>query len=267
MSSTITAPSGQSVSYVDHGGPGPALVFLHSFLMDGRMFEPQLAAFGDRYRCVTIDFRGHGDTPADAGFTYWDVADDVLAVLDALGIEDAVLAGTSQGGFVALRVALLAPRRVRGLVLMGTSAGAEDPQRAAGYQALAEAWLRDGPSEALAAGVATICFGPKPLPEWQARWLTVPGAVVGRITTTLATRDGVLGRLGEITAPALVLHGDADAAYPVTEAEQLAAGLPNAEPLVVVPGGAHFLSLTDPGAVDPAVEDFLSRLGRSETLA
>ncbi|MDT7805305.1 MAG: hypothetical protein QOI78_8738, partial [Actinomycetota bacterium] len=66
-------------AFTDHGGPGPAVVLLHSFLMDGRMFAPQLPAL-DGFRRITIDERGHGGTPAPGPFGYWDVARDVLAV-------------------------------------------------------------------------------------------------------------------------------------------------------------------------------------------
>lgn len=137
---SVTLPGGQEVAYTDHGGSGPVVVLLHSFLMDGRMFEPQLAAF-DGFRCVTVDERGHGGTPASGPFDYWDVARDVLGVLDHLGVERAAVVGTSQGGFVALRMALLAPERVTALAVLGTSAAAEDPAVAAGYRAVLDAWV------------------------------------------------------------------------------------------------------------------------------
>ena len=73
---------------------------------------------------------------------------------------------------------------------------------------------------------------------------------------TLATRDDVTGKLGQIKVPALVVHGDKDAAIELGLAETLAAGLPNAK-LVVVPGGGHAANLTHPEAVNPAIERFL----------
>jgi pimeloyl-ACP methyl ester carboxylesterase len=255
----ITTQSGQEVGYVDHGGDGPPVVFLHSFLMDGRMFAPQVDLLKDRYRCITIDERGHGDTPAARSFTYWDVAADVIAVLDALDVPAAVIAGTSQGAFVALRVALLAPHRVRGLVLMGTSAAAEDPQIAAAYRGMAEIWLQHGPIDPLIDQTATICFGTTPADEWKARWRAVSGEHLARILTVLVERDSLLDRLGEIPVPVLVLHGEQDAAYPVERAGEIVDGVKNALPLVVVPGGAHFLSFTHPAEVNIHLEEFLAR--------
>jgi pimeloyl-ACP methyl ester carboxylesterase len=255
--STITTSTGQTIHFDDHSGDGPPLVLLHSFLMDGSMFGPQLEAFGTSHRCITIDERGHGGTPAESDFTYWDVADDVIAVLDHLGIDQAVIAGTSQGGFVALRVALAAPSRVSAVVVMGASAQAEDPQIAEVYRGFATTWRNEGPVDPLIDTIASICLGGLDAEPWKARWRQVDGDRFTRILTTLVERDDLTDRLPEIEVPVLVLHGDADGAYPVSRATHMAQHLTHAE-LVVVPGGAHFLSLTDPEAVNETVQKFLA---------
>jgi pimeloyl-ACP methyl ester carboxylesterase len=256
---TLIRPSGDRIGYTDHGGDGPAVVFLHSFAMDGTMFQPQIAAFGPEYRCITVDERGNGESLTEADFTYWDIASDVLAVLDELGIGSAIVSGTSQGGFIGLRMALQAPGRVGGLVLMGTSADAEDPGVAASYRGLGQAWFDNGPTQQLIDTVASIVLGDLPAEDWKAKWRTIDGPRFLRNVTTLVERDSVVGRLGEITVPALVLHGSADAAYPVAKAEQIVAGLPQADPLVVIDNGAHYLSLTHPDAVNGHLETFLKR--------
>jgi pimeloyl-ACP methyl ester carboxylesterase len=134
----MTTSGGQLVSHVDHGGDGPAVVLPHSFLMDATTWAPQVAVFGQDYRLIAIDERGHGETPADGPFDHWDVARGALAVLDHLGIGSAAVVGTSQGGFIALRMALPAPDRVTALAVLGTSGEAEDEQ-------LTEVWITQGP--------------------------------------------------------------------------------------------------------------------------
>jgi pimeloyl-ACP methyl ester carboxylesterase len=255
---TCMTGSGQDVHFVDHGGDGPALVLLHSFLMDGSMFAPQVQEFSASHRCITIDERGHGGTPAGTDFTYWDVADDVIAVLDHLGVEQAALAGTSQGGFVALRIALTAPERVRALIVMGSSGQVEDPQVADSYRQLAATWREHGPIDPLLDIVASICLGEFDAAPWKNKWRGVDGDHLTRILETLVDRDDLTNRLNEIQTPTLVLHGDADAAYPLANASHLADRLPHAE-LVVVPGGAHFLSLTHPEAVNESLKKFLAK--------
>lgn len=259
MGSTVTFSSGQRVHYVDHGGTGPVVVLLHAFLMDTEMFAPQVAEFGGDFRLITVDERGHGATPADDAFDYWDVARDVLALLDELGIERAAVVGTSQGGFVAMRMALTAPRRVSAIALLGTSAAAEVTEIADNYRDLARTWAAQGPADQLVDTIATICLGDRPADSWKAKWRTVSGERLTRIMNTLVSRDGLLDRLGEVQCPVLVLHGSADVAYPVCRGAEVVESVPNAEPLVVVEGGAHFLSLTDAGAVNPHLRGFLTK--------
>src|SRR6266481_3888407 len=103
--------NGISIAYSDSGGDGPAVVLSHGYLMDSSMFEPQVAALAPEYRVISWDERGFGGTRATGPFSYWDSASDVLGLLDHLGIDKAVLGGMSQGGFLSLRAALLAPER------------------------------------------------------------------------------------------------------------------------------------------------------------
>src|SRR5260370_8951165 len=100
--------NGMGIDYADSGGHGPAVVFSHGFLMDRTMFDRQVTALTPQYRVITWDQRGHGGTRATGAFTYWDSAADVLALLDHLGVERAVRAGLSPGGFVSPRAALVA---------------------------------------------------------------------------------------------------------------------------------------------------------------
>ena len=88
----VATVNGIQIDYTDSGGHGPAVVFSHGFLMDRTMFDQQVAAFTPQYRVITWDQRGHGGTRATGPFTYWDSAADVLALLDHLGVERAVLA-------------------------------------------------------------------------------------------------------------------------------------------------------------------------------
>src|SRR5580700_906675 len=137
--------NGVTITYHDSGGDGPVVVLSHGFLMDSSMFDPQVAALAPEYRVITWDERGFGDTKAGGPFSYWDSASDVLGLLDHLGIDEAVIGGMSQGGFLSLRAALLAPARVRGLVLIDSQAGLEDPAAAPAYEEMELIWQAQGP--------------------------------------------------------------------------------------------------------------------------
>lgn len=258
MAPIATVNEGQRLHYVDHGGDGPPVVLLHAFLMDHEMFAPQVRDLGQSFRLVAVDERGHGGTTAEGPFDYWDVARDVLGLLDLLGIERAAVVGTSQGGFIGMRMALLARERVPALAVMGTSAAAQDPQIADAYRQLGQAWATAGPGPQVIDTIADICLGDMPAQDWKDKWRQVPASVVVRNIDTLVDRDDLLARLGELSCPTLVLHGSTDGAYPVSHAEDIVRAVPGARPLVLVEGGAHFLSLTHAAAVNPALREFLT---------
>jgi 3-oxoadipate enol-lactonase len=257
-----SAVNGARIAYDDTGGEGPPVVLAHGFLMDRTMFAPQVAALAADYRVITWDERGFGDTEYDGEpFTYWDSASDCLGLLDHLGIRRAVVGGMSQGGFVALRVALMAPERVRGLILLDTQAGTEDPEVAPLYEGMIDDWVTNGPSAELTATTASIILGHPDLERtWTERWVGRPQAALRQPGTTLMTRDSIWDRLHEIDTPALVVHGTADVAIGLDKAERLAAGLTGCDGVVAIEGGTHAANLTHPDEVSAAVASFLSGL-------
>ena len=253
--------NGQQIHYQDTGGDGPAVVLGHGFLMDLTMFEHQVAALCDQYRVITWDERGFGETVFDGQpFTYWDSAADCLGLMDHLGIDRAVVGGMSQGGFLSLRVALTAPDRVRALVLLDSGAALDAPETLAANQGMVDIWLAAGPVDELVRAVATIIIDdPAENPKWIAKWQARPKELMAEPARCLLTRDDVSGRLGEITCPALVVHGTEDTAITMEHAEAMAAGLTGSGPVVKV-GGAHAANLTNPLPVNAAILEFLAGL-------
>jgi|GraSoi_2013_40cm_1033754.scaffolds.fasta_scaffold36953_2 3-oxoadipate enol-lactonase len=250
----------QIIQFEDSGTPGPAVIFNHSFGMNGAMFQPQLEAFAGTYRCVTWDERGHGGTLANGPFTFWDSAEDCLKLLDHLGIQKAIFVGTSQGGFIALRTALLAPQRVQALAILGSSAAEEDPARKIQYQQLHDAFVGPaGHQEPVLDMMATLCFGAGFDAEpWKSQWRQWPTEQFTLAFQTLVERDSVLARLHEIKAPTLVMHGSADGSFDPSHGEAIADGVGNGAGFVLVDNGAHFLNLTDPAPVNQALKRFLA---------
>jgi pimeloyl-ACP methyl ester carboxylesterase len=255
--------NGVTLSYTDSGGDGPAVVLSHGYLMDAEMFAPQVAALAPEYRVITWDERGHGGTPAPGPFSYWDSARDVLGLLDHLGIERAVLGGMSQGGFLSLRAALEAPGRVRGLILIDSQAGLEDPATVPAYEEMERIWLEQGP-EPVRDVVASIILGPPDGPvdysPWFAKWDKLDREEMVHPFRCLVDRDDITGRLGEISIPAVIVHGTADAAIPMARAEAVRDGLAGPVTLTSVDGGSHASNLSHPDQVNEVILEFLSSL-------
>lgn len=252
--------SGVRVHYTSRGDSEKTVVFSHGFLMDHEMFDVQVGDLSGEYRCVTWDQRGHGGTVAESSFTYWDSAADLVGLLDHLEVPEAVLVGMSQGGFLSLRAVLSAPERVRGVAFLDSQAGAEDPAMRPAYDALFEEWTRAGPSDDVAAMVASIILGDADPTQWIAKWKARPAGQVERIYEALVGREDLHDRLGEVRRPAFVIHGTADAAISLDKAEALCRGIAGCTGLVAIEGGGHAVNLTHPAEVTAALRGFLASL-------
>jgi 3-oxoadipate enol-lactonase len=255
--------NGQRIFFEDSGGTGPTLVLAHGFIMDHTMFDPQVAGLAPGVRVVRWDVRAHGRTEWDGKpFTYWDAADDCIGLLDHLGLQQAVIGGMSQGGFVSLRAALRYPARVKGLVLIAAQAGVDTPETLAHNREMVEAWVAMGAFESIVKVVAGFILGPEQYWEpWTSRWREIPRDRVRAASDALLGREDITARLGEIRCPALVFHGTDDRAITADRAEALASGLAGCEGLVRVEGAPHAANLTHPAQVNPPLGEFLRRHG------
>nr|WP_228536489.1 alpha/beta hydrolase [Nocardia sp. XZ_19_231] len=253
-------------------GAGQPVVLSHGFLMDGTMFDRTRETFVENgFRVITVDARSFGHTEADVTkpFTYWDLADDIAAVLDHLTIAGPVtLGGMSQGGYTALRFALRYPNRTRALILASTTAAADTPEQSARYRSMASAWTDPRvPLEPQARGLAPLLIGgtTDDQEHWIHRWLSDPHRVrTAAAWETLATRDEITHRLAEIRCPALVLRGHADqAGGTADDASTLAELLPGAAGFSSVIAGTsagHGIWWTHPQPVARCALSFLHSL-------
>lgn len=256
--------NGQRLFYEDTGGSAPVLVFSHGLLMDHRMFAPQVAAFRHGWRCISWDERGHGATATPgqcAPFSYYDSANDLVALLDHLGVERAVLVGMSQGGYLSLRAALIHPQRVRALVLIDTQALKEDPAKMPAHQAVVARWSQQGLDAEMATGLERTILGDgwEGAATWKRIWQGVDVANLQQCFATLDARDDISARMGEIRAPALVIHGTQDRAITLERARAMADALPRAR-WVEIEGAGHAPNLTHPEPVNAAMQAFLGTL-------
>jgi pimeloyl-ACP methyl ester carboxylesterase len=224
------------------------------------MWDLVVAELSPTYRCITWDERGHGMSEASGPFSYWDAAADVMAILDAAGVDRAVLVGMSQGGWLTQRAALAEPDRVRGIVLTGTSVRLLSDEEQAGYGQLAQGWLNLGPLGDIAKAVLGIQFAPTAYDgsRYIARWQSKPPADWAEVWATVLNRDDIVDRVAEIKCPALVVHGTGDQAFPVAVAEEMGSMLGDSRGVVVIDGGPHCAALTHPAEMSAAIGDFVA---------
>ncbi|MEL6893758.1 MAG: alpha/beta hydrolase, partial [Actinomycetota bacterium] len=250
-------------SHDDTGGDGPAVLFSHGFLMDRTMFDPQVQALRDAYRCISWDERGFGGTVAPGPFSYWDSADDAIGLLDHLGVDRAVLVGMSQGGFLSLRAALAHPDRVAALVLIDSQAGVDDAETIDGYRGMLHVFEHGSDDERAAVFemVSGLILGDAELSaEWIPRWERIDRGQLVLAGGALLGRDDVSERIGDIGCPILAVHGTADQAIDIAFAHELAEAAVDHRGVVAVEGAAHAPNLTHPDEVNNALREFLASL-------
>lgn len=258
--STTVSANGRPVAVTDTGGTGTPVLLAHGFALDKSMFAEMAALLAPQVRVIAWDTRGHGDTRDDGPqpFDFYDLAGDQLALMDALDLDRASVGGVSQGGFIALRTALLAPERITGLVLADTEAAALDPADAAAYAELFAALDEHGPVTELLESLAGQIIGPHPAAgDWIARWRE-RGVPLGAPVDCLTGRDDITDRLAEITAPALLLRGEHDQSIPLPRMRVLAERLPHHTGIQTVPGAGHSPTLTHPDACALLLRGFLT---------
>lgn len=249
-----------ALTLAEAGQGGRPLLLLHGFTGAKEDFGPAVERLGRRgWHAVAPDQRGHGasDRPPDeASYSLAVLADDALALADALGWERFVLVGYSMGGMVAQHVALRAPSRLDGLVLMDTSPGRPDGVDPAAV-ALAEAAARAGGLRALLAGPDAPPLPPALRAYAEATLASAP-PMWSALATEMVTQPDRSERLRGLTVPSLVLVGAEDRAF-VGPSRRLAEAIPGAR-LVVIPGAAHAPQFEQSEAWWAALTGFLDQL-------
>jgi len=259
-----TARAGDVSFWYEEQGAGEPVLFLHGLTWDHTMWDAQVAALAGEYRCIALDFIGHGRTPdVDHDYSFWDLASYVARFLDDIGVPSAHVVGLSMGGMTAMRLALRHPGRVRSLALLDTDAGTEDPAKAAGYHQLGEAVIAQG-WEAVADAVAAVLFGAPYLERSEhraavrAKLTANPReSIAGRALRCVTQRDDIRGQLGQIAVPTTVIVGELDIATPPERSEEIAAAIPGAR-LVRIPGAGHMSPIEAPEAVTRALREHLA---------
>ena len=234
---------------------------------------------------LAIELLGHGKTRTPhEHFTYWDTALMNLQVMEALGVKKAFVLGTSQGGWITVRMALLAPEKIEGIVPLGTSMDSESERTRSlgcwdGIDACTgpiDRWTKKSatpdfePDDDFCNFLIDIGFGKNCDNSVRDYWnQTIKSNYQGddgrkraRIAAiNLRERDGLHGRLFDVRCPVMWLHGTSDAVYSIANAEQeikMFVNSPEAR-LITVKDGQHFLSASHPKEVDNALIEFVGK--------
>ena len=241
--------------------------------MDRTMFDGQLDALSDEFRTVAVNHRARTER-WQGPYDLWDLADDLKAFLDDIGLERPVVAGMSMGGYVALRFALRYPERTRGIVMIASTALPNTPEEQIEFAKEFDK-VRDEPTvpRAWAEWVASVVFGPTTAREhpdlvesWTKHWMQYSGPSLVQEANCWLPREDLTDRLAEIDVPVLILHGAEDVAIPLERATVMEHQLPDAR-VAVVDGAGHTVNVEAAGEVNDRIRSFLREVDAGESTA
>ncbi len=261
----LERPDTAQISWeVDGPDDGPAVLLIMGLAYPAAMWFRLMPALSERYRVIRVDNRGAGHTGDVPGapYTVETMAADCLAVLDAADVTTAHVVGISMGGLMAQEIALTAPHRVRSLCLLATHPGIA--HAVMNPEAMAVLGMRGGlpPREAAEASIPFNYAPATPRERIEEDWavrLPIAATNAGYLAQAFGTSqwDGY-DRLGGISSPTLVMHGELDALVPPANGRNLADRIPGAE-LVTVPLANHLLHTDQPEQVSELIVSWLHR--------
>ena len=260
------------INYVDTGMPSgrrdaDTVFFGHGLLFGSWMFRAQIATLSREYRCVAIDWRGQAaSSPSGDGYDMERLAQDAMALMRHLRISPVHYVGLSMGGFVGMRIAARSPELVRSLVLLDTSARAEEPGERRRKKLMAHVYRFSG-LRFLRRPVAAMMFGhtfladPNSealLTEWNQRLGSCQRSAVSHAVRAVADRAPIADEIRDIRVPTLVVVGADDAATTPEEAAEIAGSIEGAR-LEQIPECGHSSVLEQPERVTRVLAEFLER--------
>ena len=255
--------------YEDTGGSfAETILFSHGLLWSGKMFADQVQHLKSRYRVVTYDHRGQGQSEVTAtGYDMDTLTADAVALIKVLNIAPCHFAGLSMGGFVGMRLAARHSELVKRLILMETSAMAEPAENIPRYNMLNNVVKILG-TWPVKGAVMKIMFGQKflndpgrqTLRSYWAKELLKNKRSITRAVVGVTARVGVEEELINIKCPTLIIVGDQDVATVPDKARFIHSKIPQSK-LVVIPGAGHTSSVEEPELVNRALDEFLGFAG------
>jgi 3-oxoadipate enol-lactonase len=257
-----TRIDGAEIRY-EVSGEGPAILFLHAFPLGLFMWNAQAHAVESTHRVVRFDNRGFGNSPpGDGALTMERIADDAVAILDHIGIDQAVICGCSMGGYAAFAMVRRHPDRIRALVLQDTRAGADTEEARRTRGVLAERVMREGAVAAADAflpklvGETTRARRPELLARLREEILATSARGIANALLGLGARADSQPTLAEIRVPTLVVCGAEDVLAPPSESQAMQRAIAGSR-LAIVPEAGHLANLENPEIYNRALLTFL----------
>lgn len=258
MNATV---NGLNIHY-DIRGDGPAVLLIHGFPLSNALWAPLADRIGDAYQLIMPDLRGLGRSEVGVTASMEDFADDLAKLLDCVGLDRAVIAGLSMGGYVAMEFYRRFPDRASALILVDTRAEADAPDAAEDRRRLADRVMQEG-STIVADAMVEKLFAPDAPKALKQQWRDImaasPPAGVAAALRGMADRPDSFDTLRSVDKPSLVVVGDADVITPPSAARAMHESLEQGE-LKTIADAGHMPPVEKPDRFAFVMREFLDRL-------
>jgi len=249
----------------DETGSGSALILLHGFPFNRTLWREQVFALSPTHRVITPDLRGFGESDvAESPATMADMAQDVVALMDSLGIERATIGGLSMGGYVVLAFYKLFPERVSALILSDTRPQADSEEAKVTRAKQAKDALAEG-----MAGIAnsmlpklftpaSVATKPHDVQRVREMMMTTKPAGAAAALMGMAVREDHTETLAQINVPTLILVGREDPITPLSDSENMQKAIAGSQ-LVIIDNASHVSNIEQADQFNSHLESFLKQ--------
>jgi len=245
-------------------GSGPTLLLIHAFPLAGAMWRPQVESLRDQFRLIVPDLRGFGGSDAPPGpYAMDQQADDLAALLDHLGVEQAIPCGLSMGGYIAMAFMRRHSARARALILADTRAGADSAEARAGREAnavLAETQGAAAIADRMIPGLVAPGTGQDVRDALRDMIVANSPQGIAAALRGMAIRPDSTASLSAISVPTLVIVGEQDGLTPQIEANQISTAIAGSH-VAVLPNAGHISSMESPVVFNGMLRVFLGENG------
>ena len=269
---TTAISTGIYLYYEWHGeADGIPIVFIRGTGADSSRWLPQVEDYKKKYRTLIFDNRGVGKSDAPKGpYSVEMMAEDSVALLDALNVEKCHVSGLSLGAAIGAQIAIAFPERVQTLQLHG--GWAKTHGYAKMYLGMLGRWLEEGGLDLYYEAALLYLFPPDFITKNYDQVMTVLDnmkknsspieGMRGQLDANMS--HDIADKLNQISVPTLITVGENDMCLPPSFSRELADGIPNSE-LIIFPGGSHLFGIQDPGTFNRTTLDWLERANRTSS--
>ncbi|MCL2761112.1 MAG: alpha/beta hydrolase [Desulfuromonadales bacterium] len=257
--------NGTTIEYEIRGNGDP-LLLIHGFPLSRKIWEPQLSGLSDQYMVIAPNLRGYGESPLPFSDYKMDTySDDLVALLDSLKIEKAIVGGMSMGGYILFNMIDRYPKRVKAAIFMVTTSDADSEEGKKRRQMLADLVLTKG-TKPVADAFKEILFAPDTKTEhpelvesiYEQMLTTSPEGIINGLFA-MRDRKEYTSRLFQFKLPSLIICARLDQTIPREKSLDMLSKMPNAT-LYSIPDAGHMVGMEQPEKVNQEIRNFISNL-------